>query len=423
MASDTTIAPKRASRRKRKRQHGTGNITKRGDAYQIRWREGGRQRSKSFTDEELARKALTKITKDVELEGVGLAPPKPLAPPLRQLAVSWLERRKITHRAAKDDENRWNRHLKPFFGASRPDDVDAAAIRRFVEAKLAAELNPATVGHCVRLLSTFYTELVELGHARANPVRTLPRSLRRLYRPTADPRNTPFLESLGDVRRVFLQLPDPISIAFAVGALGGLRTGELLGLDWRDVDLAGRRIHVRRQMQDGRLTVLKDDESRVVPIVAALLPLLSAYKLSSGGAGILFPAAGRGGRSERAATFMRPHTLHKYLRLALAACKLPETLTWYQCTRHTFASQWVLAGGSLEKLAVVMGHSSVQVTQRYAHLRPDLFRDSDLRLLDVDLVAPPADVVELRPSAPTVRIESTVRADAVGDEEDAVVNS
>jgi hypothetical protein len=110
--------------------------------------------------------------------------------------------------------------------------------------------------------------------------------------------------------------------------------------------------------------------------------------------GVLFPAAGRGGRTNRAATFMRPHTLHKYLRRALEACKLTE-MTWYQCTRHTFASQWVARS---RKLAVVM--------QRYAHLRPDLFRDSDLRLLDVDLVAPPADVVELRPSAPDVQLES-----------------
>lgn len=82
--------------------------------------------------------------------------------------------------------------------------------------------------------------------------------------------------------------------------------------------------------------------------MAALLPLLAQYKLRSGGVGILFRAAGRGGRTGAPATLMRPHILHKYLRLALRACELPEALTWYQfCTRHTFASQWVLA---LEKL-------------------------------------------------------------------------
>lgn len=81
---------------------------------------------------------------------------------------------------------------------------------------------------------------------------------------------------------------------------------------------------------------------------------------------------------------MRQHTLRHHLAKALDTCKLPS-LTWYQATRHTFASHWVLSGGSLEKLAIVMGHSSVVVTERYAHLRRDLFREEDHQLLDVDL--------------------------------------
>ncbi len=93
--------------------------------------------------------------------------------------------------------------------------------------------------------------------------------------------------------------------------------------------------------------------------------------------------------------FMRPHTLHARPRTALAACDLPTELTWYQCTRHTFASQWVMANGSIEKLAAMLGHSSTEVTRRYAHLRPDHFREADRRLLDVDLGHAGAEVVRL----------------------------
>jgi integrase len=266
-----------------------------------------------------------------------------------------------------------------------------------VEAKLVSKLNPATVGHCIRLLSTFYSDLVERGIAQANVVRALPRSTRRLYRPTADPRATPFLERLDDVRRVFLALPEPIDIAFTIGAFCGLRTGEVLALQWRDIDLEARRIHVHQQVRDGRLAPLKDDESRIVPVQAALAPILATWKLKSGGTGQLFvPAvAKRGGRPGRPATFVRPNTLWRHLRTALATCKLPR-LTWYQATRHTFASQWVLAGGSMEKLSAMMGHSSVVVTERYAHLRPDLFGERDLALLDVDLTRTRADVVRVR---------------------------
>jgi hypothetical protein len=81
---------------------------------------------------------------------------------------------------------------------------------------------------------------------------------------------------------------------------------------------------------------------------------------------------------------VRPSTLHEHLREALKEAKLPTALTWYQCTRHTFASQWVMANGSTEKLAAVLGHSSTEVTRRYAHMKPDHFREADRQLLDVD---------------------------------------
>ena len=94
----------------------------------------------------------------------------------------------------------------------------------------------------------------------------------------------------------------------------------------------------------------KDDESSVVPVMAPLAPVVAAYKLKSGGEGLLFRAGWhglRGGTAERAPTFVRPHTLHAHLAKALETIRkedakakreraLPE-LTWYQCTRHTFA--------------------------------------------------------------------------------------
>lgn len=82
----------------------------------------------------------------------------------------------------------------------------------------------------------------------------------------------------------------------------------------------------------------------------------------------------RRARASRAAepTFMRPRALHRHLRAALGRCGI-EPLTWYQASRHTYASQWVMANGSMEKLAAVLGHSSAEITRRYTHLRADLF--------------------------------------------------
>lgn len=70
--------------------------------------------------------------------------------------------------------------------------------------------------------------------------------------------------------------------------------------------------------------------------------------------------ATRGGRPELGSEpmYIRPRTLAKHLNNALAKCKLPR-ITWYQATRHTFASQFVPGGGGIELLSKIMGHASI----------------------------------------------------------------
>jgi len=40
-------------------------------------------------------------------------------------------------------------------------------------------------------------------------------------RPTHDPRTTPFVEKLDDLRRIYLHLLEPLNVAYAIGALAG----------------------------------------------------------------------------------------------------------------------------------------------------------------------------------------------------------
>ena len=62
--------------------------------------------------------------------------------------------------------------------------------------------------------------------------------------------------------------------------------------------------------------------------------------------------------------------------------------------RHTFASHWAMKGGDLFKLQKILGHQSVQMTMRYAHLAPDAFRD-DYGRLGTAIAVGEADVIEL----------------------------
>src|SRR5438046_4080195 len=68
----------------------------------------------------------------------------------------------------------------------------------------------------------------------------------RLIRPTHDPKKTPFIERLDDVRRIFLALPEPLNVAYAIGALAGLRTGEVRAS--LDAPRPGRTPHPRARV-------------------------------------------------------------------------------------------------------------------------------------------------------------------------------
>jgi len=378
------------ARRRRRRPHGGGQLVPPelpGGTWGIRSREAGHRRYRGgYATKELAERVLAGIAGDVATGRAGLPRDPKGVPQLNVVAGPFLDARDLTHRAADTDRLRWTKHLAPWFGPKKPHEVDASLIRRFIEAKLAEGLNPATIRIFVALLSALFANLVEDGIATTNPCHGLPRSTRRLMKPTHDPRTTPFIEKLADIRRIFLLLPLPISIAYALGVLAGLRTGEIFALRWLHVDLAARRIHVRKSVKGP----LKDKDSRVVPILDPLLPILSEWKLKSGGEGLVIPPLRCDGKKIDKAT------PGNFLRPVLTALGLARPgLGWYEATRHTFASQWVMAGGSIEKLKEILGHYSVVMTERYAHLKPELFTPKDMAVIDLDLAAGDAVPVPL----------------------------
>lgn len=365
-------------RHRRRRQKGSGEVFQSSPgAWAIRWREGKKRRfSAGFRSRDEAERVLAKVQGERAMGRAGMPPSEKGIPCLSVLADGFLGRREITHRSAKDDRYRWDKHLGPAFGHLKPSEVNAARIRAFVEDRLSAGLASGTIRILVALLSALFVDLVERGIAQTNPARGLPRSTMRLMKSSHDPRTTPFIEKLSDVRRIFLALPQPLNIAYAVGALAGLRTGEVFALRWDQVDLASRRIHVRESVKGP----LKDKDSRVVPILDVLVPVLAVWKLKTGGTGLVVPALRRDGKKVDKLTpgnFLRP--VLKEFGLARPG------LGWYEATRHTFASQWVMNGGSIEKLKEMLGHYSVVMTERYAHLKPELFTAQDLAVLCLDL--------------------------------------
>jgi integrase len=200
-----------------------------------------------------------------------------------------------------------------------------------------------------------------------------------------------------DIARIYSKLEQPFAAIFAVGARAGLRPGEILSLEWGEVDLGARRLLVQRQVRHGRVGPTKSGKPRVVPIIEPLAKILAEWKLATGGEGALFKPLNPWRHRSK---FIKDASVREAIRGALKKCGLPEAWTWYTVSRHTYASQHVMGGGSLATRREILGHSSVTVTERYAHLNPGLFKAEDLLKLSVTMSREDGELIDLADHRP-----------------------
>jgi len=379
--------------RRKKRRWGSCHPEKKGRGWRVRFREGGVRKwlPDVFQTEEEAQRAadiLATHLRGNQHTGL-LEQPKRCMVTLAELGDAFIEQRQIEGRDYLTDKSRWNKHVRPFFGRYLPQDVDDGLVMKFVRVKLNDdELSEGTVTRCVHLLSALYERLVKNRRetfVTQNPVRLLSREDRGTFKSRFDPRETPYIEDWQDVVRVIAVLTEPVRTAYAIGVYTGMRPGEILGLDWTDVRVkrSPPMIWVHQQVTRNKLKGrTKDKENREVPIQNLLVPILEAWRKEQGGRGLLFgPISERGGQPGHPAKYLSPNTLRGELSEALLACKLQD-LTWYEATKHTFASHWLLRGRSIEHLAVILGHSDAETSRRYGHVRPDRMPESNFRVFE-----------------------------------------
>lgn len=132
--------------------------------------------------------------------------------------------------------------------------------------------------------------------------------------------------------------------AITLAAYTGLRASELLGLSAESVH--GDTLKVAQS---------KNGKPRVIPVPPTIKPLLSRLPLECS-----------------------YWTLHKEFLAACKKAKLRDVK--FHDLRHTCASWLINAGVDIYTLSKILGHSSIQTTQRYAHLYHDTLKDAMARL-------------------------------------------
>jgi integrase len=128
----------------------------------------------------------------------------------------------------------------------------------------------------------------------------------------------------------------------------GMRLGEIFNLCGHDIDFTSGHILIRDP---------KNGHPRHIPMDSTARDLLSSY-IPSCSSSHVFPSASGG----------RLSTVQKAFRNARIRAGMPDL--HFHDLRHTFASHWVMSGGDVYVLKEILGHKSISMTQRYAHLSP-----------------------------------------------------
>ena len=132
----------------------------------------------------------------------------------------------------------------------------------------------------------------------------------------------------------------------------GLRRGEIFSLRWQDVDFVKKSLIVEGETS-------KSGQSRHVSLNSEAVSILREWKNQCEG-GIVFASPVTGLRFQ--------HIKRSWSRLRDRG---GITDFRFHDLRHTFASNLVMAGVDLYTVKELMGHSTIQMTERYAHLAPE----------------------------------------------------
>ncbi|MBU0984035.1 MAG: tyrosine-type recombinase/integrase [candidate division Zixibacteria bacterium] len=137
----------------------------------------------------------------------------------------------------------------------------------------------------------------------------------------------------------------------------GMRLGELINLQWSDVNFKRAKLHVRRK----DFWIPKAGE-REIPLHQRMIDLLkNVRKKGARGDDFVFGEPGKGPLSRN----LRKDLIRVAKRAGL------EGVTKIHSLRHTFASHLVMKGIDLPTVQKLLGHSDIQTTMIYAHLAPD----------------------------------------------------
>lgn len=289
----------------------------------------------------------------------------------KEWLVDWLElyeKPSVKPRTYKQYSDIIHKRLIPSLGEYDMDELDARVLQRYIvelsqngNKRTGRGLAPNSVNGVILVLHSSLTMANILGLAKETHID-------KIKRPPIKER--PVESFSHDEQKRIEQAVKNDKRDKMFGVLlclySGLRIGELLALEWSDIDLVKSEVSVTKSCYDGIdgqgrlkriITTPKTDSSiRIIPIPKQLLPLLREHKKKSKSKYVI--SQGSDGITVR--------SYQRSFELLLKKNNIEHH--GFHALRHTFATRAIECGMDVKSLSEILGHKNPTITlKRYVH--------------------------------------------------------
>lgn len=300
--------------------------------------------------------------------------PKPVI--FREFAVQWLQyvEGRLRPLTLRSYEQLVRLHLIPAFGDLLLSQVTAEHAQSLMSTcRKEKGLSPRTTNYVLAVLKRMYRYAHQRKLIRENPIQYVSALKYEMQ-------EMEFLTP-AEIRLLLQHADEPYRTLFLTAALTGMRMGEILGLQWGDVDWHNNVIRVRRSLfwfHTNRTALVGGSERqwwrfsppktrmsiRSVVLSPKVREALEVYKCGSPRSPHDLVFCNQEGGPLVGRRVYEQHFLHTLARAGLRKIRFHDL-------RHTFASLLVAQGAHVKVISSQLGHTSVTTTMdRYAHLLP-----------------------------------------------------
>jgi integrase len=280
-----------------------------------------------------------------------------------ELATEYLEHAEFDKDSWESDKYNLNR-LNPFFGEMKVDQIRFDHVTNYRKKLKKEGLADGTVNRHLGLLRRIINWAKDMNYEvpEDNPVRSKDHI-----------KKVPARDVTLDIEheRLLICYADENLKPIIVTALHtGMRKGEILSLEWSDVDFESRKIHVRAEVE-------KNSRDRYIYIDRILYSVLEALHNQNGHSRYVF-----GYYNETKKEYCRYADITKPFKNAKDRVKeetgLDLSHLHFHDLRHTFATRFLDAAKDYAKLMKILGHSNLDTTMKYVNRR-DIETDSGIK--------------------------------------------